>query len=905
MALEDARDLNTKELVNLLSASSAVDISAITTAADAVRQRIVGDHVTYVVNRNINFTNVCVKKCNFCAFSRTGAASEGYYLPAQEVLRRAAEAVAYGASEVCVQAGLPPAMPPQLYANLARAIKQQHPTLNLHAFSPEEILYASSRGGGSVREVLLALKDAGVTSLPGTSAEILVDSVREKLAPGRLSSQQWVDVVCTAHSVGLPTTSTVMYGHLETPAHLAAHLQAIVAAQRRSTGCPDGTFARVGNVPSSDAVGITEFVPLSFVAADSPLFTRQAAALRAALQGMRGDPDSVCMRSSADAAMASPLVRGGPSGREVLLMHAVARLALRRDVPNIQGSWVKEGLRMAQVLLDAGANDLGGTLMNESISTAAGALHGQLMRPSSLREAARAVGGRTPVERDTMYNSLRCFPEQRPEGGALLAELAKDPLECVAEGEAGATFGTYSQLTAASTDRFKDLFKRDGAALDGARRRHARRGARGGVSSPSSATAAAATATAVGGTAGGARRLMRTAAGKRIQRDAPDAITVTFSPACTLVPTYECFNNCTYCNFRTNPPADGSTQAWLTPSKAAEQLGNFEQEYRMELGGAEGGAQCASLLCEVLVMAGEVAPRSERRGAWVQNAYATCKAALQRGLLPHTNIGPLSRAEMLLLRGVNASMGLMLEQVTPALMAAPRGVHRFAPSKEPMARLQQLRQAGELHIPFTTGVLLGIGEGQEDARDSVRAIAEVAAEYGHIQEVILQPHSQGSSQRDKRLPHFDVGKLPELVRFARGVLPADVVVQVPPNLVAKTSAVGQSARPRMMGAQQPAQAGDGDVSLLLDCVLAGARDVGGLGPKDEVNPDWAFPGPLALQAALTQHGVQLQPRAPVHDRFVTAEWLSEALLPQVQRWQRQLPAMWRAALEAHTVKLDG
>jgi len=893
-ALEDTRDLTREEIVSLLTAKSAVDLGAITAAADLVRQRVVGDHVTYVVNRNINFTNVCVKKCKFCAFSRTGANSEGYYLPAEEVLRRAAEAVEYGASEVCVQAGLPPSMPHDLYENLARSIKQQHPQLNLHAFSPEEILYASSRGGGAIRDVLLRLKEAGVTSLPGTSAEILVDSLRTKLAPGRLTSQQWAEVISTAHSVGLPTTSTIMYGHMESPAHIAAHLQAIIQIQRSSTGCPQGAFAAVGNVASSDAVGITEFVPLSFVAADSPMFAKQSRAIQHALVHIQNEPEHAVAQAEAEAAVQFPLIRGGPSGRDVLLMHAVGRLALRRDVPNIQGSWVKEGLRMSQLLLAAGANDLGGTLMNESISTAAGAQHGQLMRPSTLRETARATPGRIPVERDTQYNTLRSFPAQRPEGAAYLREVAGDPLEGVPEGLAAGTFGSFSQLTSASTDRFKDLFKRDKAAI------HRIRSQRGRATP---GTAAGAAAAGTGTTAGSPRSFgtLCTQGSAAPIAAAPTATaventTVTFSPACTLVPTYECFNSCTYCNFKTNLPSDGNTRAWLSRATALQQLEEFERLYTAVQEGPEGGcgAGGSSMLCEVLVMSGEVAPRSARRDKWLQNAIATCHAALDRGLLPHTNIGPLSREEMLRLRGVNASMGLMLEQVTPSLMQGPHGVHRFALSKEPTARLQQLRQAGELRIPFTTGVLLGIGESAEDSRDSIRAIAEIAEEFGHIQEVILQPHSQGASQQNQNMPHYDVTKLPHLVDFARGALPSDVVVQVPPNLVSKSSDGALPSNRCMLSAAASAAPSD-SIAVLVDCLHAGARDIGGLGPKDEVNPEWSFPGPVALHHVLAGCGFNLKARTPVHDRFVSAEWLAGGMLPMVQAWQRKLPGLWKAA----------
>ena len=330
---------------------------------------------------------------------------------------------------------------------------------------------------------------------------------------------------------------------------------------------------------------------------------------------------------------------------------------------------------------------------------------------------------------------------------------------------------------------------------------------------------------------------------------------------------------CDYCNFRTNPPVDGSTAAWMTPGAAAEALQKAAEVHRVGPGAQ--GMQ-ASLLVEALVMAGEVSPTSPRRPAWLNAAVEVCRVAAEAGRLPHTNIGPLSRGEMVALRGVNVSMGLMVEQVTPSLRLGPTGVHRFAPSKEPALRLQQVVQAGELRIPFTTGLLAGIGETWEDSLATLDAIADVAEEGGHVQEVIIQPHTRGTSQRGRHLPHFDLQRMPDLVAHARQVLPSDVVVQVPPNLALREEA---------------------PLEVLLGCLEAGARDLGGLSPRDEVNPDWPFPDYRSLAASLRQHGWHLRPRTPVHSRFVNASWVhSPALLSLTQWWEGALPGLWAEAL---------
>ena len=381
----------------LLFAAAGPEFTAVMMTADELRRRRVGDLVTYVVNRNINFTNVCIKRCGFCAFSRDFRAEEGYFLPVNEIIRRAKEAQDYGATEVCIQAGLPPQMEGDLYIRLCEAIKNELPDLHIHGFSPEEVLYGSVRSRCSIREYLQGLKDAGVGSLPGTSAEILDQSLRDQISPGRITVAQWLEVITTAHDLGIPTTSTVMFGHLETNAQIVRHI-ALLRDIQQGTG------------------GFTEFVPLSFVSSEAPMY------LRGAVEG----------------------VRSGPSGMDVMKVHAIARIMLNNWIPNIQASWVKEGSRMSQLLLTAGVNDLGGTLINESISTSAGAMHGQLMRPGEFRGMIREAG-RTPAERYTTYGIRRIYGETDEAHDAL--DLVGDNVEEI--------FGSYNRLTQMSGYRFE------------------------------------------------------------------------------------------------------------------------------------------------------------------------------------------------------------------------------------------------------------------------------------------------------------------------------------------------------------------------------------------------------------------------------------------------------------------
>ncbi len=364
--------------------------------ADQLRRRRVGEHVGYVINRNVNFTNVCVKRCGFCAFSRGHRAEQGYFLPTEEILRRVREARDLGATEVCIQAGLPPRMDGSFYIDLCAAIKKEIPEIHVHAFSPEEILYGATLSNRSIEDYLMALKDVGLGSMPGTSAEILDDRIREIISPGRISTRDWITVIRTAHKVGIPTTSTIMYGHVETALDRARHLELLRGIQM-------------------DTGGITEFVPLSFIAAEAPMVKKSLVA------GVRTEV----------------------AREDVLRMYAVARLMLGPWIPNIQAAWVKQGARLAQQCLQAGANDFGGTLMNESISTSAGAQHGQFLHPAELRTWIRTAG-RVPMQRSTTYQTLRVFDQEPSE---------PEP------GWDGDRFGSYATLIASPEFRFRDKLR--------------------------------------------------------------------------------------------------------------------------------------------------------------------------------------------------------------------------------------------------------------------------------------------------------------------------------------------------------------------------------------------------------------------------------------------------------------
>lgn len=381
----DSKNISIEQAVELFH-TKGTEMIMTTMVADMLRRTKVGDKVTYVINRNINFTNVCIKRCGFCAYSRDFRNDEGYFLPISEVVRRAEEASKLGATEICIQAGLPPQMDGLLYVDICKAIKKELPDIHIHAFSPEEVMYGCSRSGLSVKEYLSMLKEAGLGSLPGTAAEILDQDLRDLISPGRISVADWINVITTAHRLRIPTTSTVMYGHVETTEHKAKHLELIRSIQKQ-TG------------------GFTEFVPLSFVHKEAPMYNHN-------------------------------LVNGispGPTGQDVIKMHAVSRIMLNNFIDNIQVSWVKEGAKMSQLLLDAGVNDFGGTLINESISTSAGSEFGQLMKPKEIRSLITSAG-RVPAQRNSVYGIVKVFDENNKEKESLLDEAE------------ASKFGSYHEL---------------------------------------------------------------------------------------------------------------------------------------------------------------------------------------------------------------------------------------------------------------------------------------------------------------------------------------------------------------------------------------------------------------------------------------------------------------------------
>jgi FO synthase len=351
-AESDLASMSDADALALFDAQPGAEIDALAALADDVRTDAVGDVVTYVVNRNINFTNVCYTGCRFCAFAQRRNDADAYSLSVEQVGQRADEAVAAGATEVCMQGGIHPDLPGRAYFDLAAEVKRRQPLLHVHAFSPMEVVNGAARTGLSIRDWLTAARDAGVDSLPGTAAEILDDDVRWLLTKGKLPAATWVEVMTTAHSLGIPTTSTMMYGHVDTPEHWVAHLK-LLARLQDETG------------------GFTEFVPLPFVHLNAPIY----------LAG---------------------LARPGPTAVENRAVHAMARLLLHGRIANIQCSWVKLGSEGAAAMLRGGANDLGGTLMEETISRMAGSEHGSRRSVAEL-EAIAAIAGRPARQRTTLY----------------------------------------------------------------------------------------------------------------------------------------------------------------------------------------------------------------------------------------------------------------------------------------------------------------------------------------------------------------------------------------------------------------------------------------------------------------------------------------------------------------------
>jgi 5-amino-6-(D-ribitylamino)uracil---L-tyrosine 4-hydroxyphenyl transferase len=394
------KSLSNKEISNSdaikLFNSKDIETSIICLIADELRRRENGNIVTYVVNRNINFTNVCIKQCGFCAFSRDFRQEEGYLLPIEEIVSRAKEAWKYGATEVCIQAGLPPNMDGYLYVDICKAIKKELPDIHIHAFSPEEILYASLKSNTSVHDYLKMLKEAGIGSLPGTSAEILVKEIRNKISPGRITVEDWIKVITTAHKLDIPTTSTIMYGHMETVEEIVTHLSILKKIQKETNH-------------------FTEFVPLSFIHTESPMYNLGLI----------------------------PKMREGAGGVEVLKMHAISRIFFNQLIKNIQVSWVKEGQKVSQIILGCGANDMGGCLINESISTSAGSQYGQLLRPKEMKKLISSAG-KVPAQRSSSYKIIKEF-ETKEE---IDYESALDKID-------PKIFGSYKELITLNKFRYK------------------------------------------------------------------------------------------------------------------------------------------------------------------------------------------------------------------------------------------------------------------------------------------------------------------------------------------------------------------------------------------------------------------------------------------------------------------
>ncbi|HET8921553.1 MAG TPA: 5-amino-6-(D-ribitylamino)uracil--L-tyrosine 4-hydroxyphenyl transferase CofH [Candidatus Acidoferrum sp.] len=358
-----------------LGRAEGASLEALVAVADQLRRETVGDVITYVVNRNLNFTNVCFVGCSFCGFARGPGAPDAYSHSTEEVVRRAKEAWERGATEVCIQGGLPKDLDGFFYRDLLRAIKRAIPEMHVHAFSPMEIDYGVAKTGMALRDYLRMMKDEGLGSIPGTAAEILDDRVRKELSPNKLPAARWVEIITAAHELGIPTTSTMMYGHVEEPADWVRHILLLRSIQGR-TG------------------GFTEFVPLGFVHENTRLYRHGGA-------------------------------RPGAKLEEHLRVHALARVLLHGAIQNLQVSWVKLGFETSLACLQAGANDFSGTLMEESISKAAGATFGEYVSPEEFQAKIRSIG-RVPAERTTTYKIRRRFdgPGEEVQGEPVRPQLA-------------------------------------------------------------------------------------------------------------------------------------------------------------------------------------------------------------------------------------------------------------------------------------------------------------------------------------------------------------------------------------------------------------------------------------------------------------------------------------------------
>jgi len=354
LSTQDGGNLSLEESYALANAEGD-DLLGLLTAANMLRAELAGNIVTYVVNRNMNFTNICLVGCKFCAFSRGPREADSYFHSLDDMARKAVEAWQLGATEVCIQGGLPRGLPKFYYRDILRAVKDAVPQMHIHAFSPMEIVYGVELTGMPLADYLLMLRENGLGTLPGTAAEILDDEVRHILSANKLTTAQWIDVICTAHRCGIRTTSTLMYGHTETPGHWVRQMRLLRDIQ-------------------SETGGLTEFVPLGFVHQNTLLFQ----------QG---------------------LARTGPTLTEHLKVHALARVLLAGSINNIQVSWVKLNRQLSQLCLHAGANDYGGTLMEENISREAGATAGQYTSPEDFQNLILEIG-RIPAERNTTYSRI-------------------------------------------------------------------------------------------------------------------------------------------------------------------------------------------------------------------------------------------------------------------------------------------------------------------------------------------------------------------------------------------------------------------------------------------------------------------------------------------------------------------
>ena len=379
----EGRELTRADVVTLMGALGR-DLQALCMTADLARARDCGDEVSYVICRNINFTNVCYVGCTYCGFSRHKGDADAYDRGLDDILKRSYEAVERGATEVCIQGGIHPNKDGFWYRDIVRALQSELPDLHIHAFSPEEIDWGHRGSNGlELRDYLKMLRDEGLGTIPGTAAEILHDDVRKIIAPRKLMSERWVEIVRAAHEVGLRSTSTIMYGHVEQPEHVAHHFDLIRSLQKE-TG------------------GFTEFVPLGFIHHNTRLYNEHGA-------------------------------RAGATMPEDLRMIAIARLFLRPWITNVQMSWVKMGKKMAQVALTCGANDFGGTLMEESISNAAGSEHGDHIDPEEIERLVSEVG-RTPYERTTTYGRRSPGWLERQRSLDLELAVAPPPMASVGSG---------------------------------------------------------------------------------------------------------------------------------------------------------------------------------------------------------------------------------------------------------------------------------------------------------------------------------------------------------------------------------------------------------------------------------------------------------------------------------------